>query len=505
MLRQGALRHPEREAFFDGQQRLSYGALDAAASAFAERLVAAGIEPGDAVGLLAGNGAPCLVAFFGTVYAGGVVVPLPAASAPAEVRFRLERSGARLLLFDEARRSLAEASGAESSGAGCLGAGSSGTESLGAGSSSAVGWPLDGKVVDASSPPFALRNTELAMVLFTSGTTGEAKGAAITHASLWSHTAALCFHTLRLSAADVVLAVLPFAHSFGLRMTILAPFFAGARVVSSERFDAAESLALAAAEGVSWMCGVPTMFRRWAEVPGSSWAKLRWALSAGAPLPRALSERASKRLGAPVREGYGLTEATFCCVGAPDEDVPEGSVGRSVWGVDVAVVDGERRCGIGERGELRVAGQNVMRGYLGDDPVQGYFATGDLGYVDADGFVFVVDRLKDMILRGGHNVYPAEVEAALAEHPAVAAAAVVGRPCDAFGEEVVAVVVLRDGASLAGLDGFLRERVARTKLPREVAVVESLPLGPSRKVLKRELRRRLVGGALSVVELASLG
>jgi long-chain acyl-CoA synthetase len=235
-------------------------------------------------------------------------------------------------------------------------------------------------------------------------------------------------------------------------------------------------------------------------VDGPPPPSLKWILSAGAPLADALCRRAEARLGCVVRQGYGLTEASFSTIDAPPAPRDVGSVGRPVAGVEVRIADG---------GEIEVRGPHRMLGYLDEEAAtraaidgDGWLRTGDVGRLDDDGRLWVVDRTKDLVIRGGNNVYPSEVEAALAAHPAVADVAVVGRPDDYFGEEVVAVVVARGGHSVdaAALDAFARARIAATKLPREYAFVASLPLGPSGKVLKRELRRRLVDGTLATVK-----
>ncbi len=233
---------------------------------------------------------------------------------------------------------------------------------------------------------------------------------------------------------------------------------------------------------------------------------LAWCLSAGAPLADDLRQAAEKRLGCEVRQGYGLTEATFTTVDAPPWKQSPGSVGRPVWGVEVRVVneDGED-VRPGEPGEVRVRGQNVMAGYLDDDvgTVEampgGWLATGDVGMLGGDGVLTIVDRMKDVIIRGGNNVYPSEVEDAIARHPDVAEVAVVGRPDAHYGEEIVAVIVRAEGKDpsaesiVAGLAG----EIAEIKHPRELAFVAALPLGPSGKVLKRELRRMIEAGEIS--------
>ncbi|MFW6023142.1 MAG: class I adenylate-forming enzyme family protein [Myxococcota bacterium] len=504
LLRQPALRTPHRTAVVntgDGPRReVTYAELDTAARTVAAALRAAGVAPGHAVALTAANGLPFLAHWFGAQYAGCTVVPIPILSAAPEIAFRMRHARCTALVTDAPRRAVGErAIAALDTPRPHLDA----EAALDPGANPIEG-PLDG-------PPEGA-----AMVLYTSGTTGTPKGARITHASLMTHTAALVHHTLRLGADDRVLGTLPLTHSFGIRMAILAPFYAGARCVLVPRFDAASTFALLRDEAVTWLPAVPTMFAAWANLPDEAPrpGSLRWCLSAGAPLAEDVRQRAQTRLGAEVRQGYGLTEATFSTINAPPDRLVPGSVGGPVWGVEARVVDDAGHAlPPGDEGEVVVRGQNVMGGYLNDPAATdrvwrgGWLHTGDVGVFDAEGRLTVVDRIKDMIIRGGNNVYPSEVEDVLAAHPAVAEVAVVGRPDPYYGEEVVAVVVPRDGAAPepgALLDWSL-ERMARTKVPRELAVVEAMPLGPSGKILKRELRAMLSDGRLRSVSTKGTG
>lgn len=484
VLRQGALRHPGRTAVVDGERAWSYRELDDAAARTAPALRASGVGRGDRVLLCAGNSAGFVSAWFGIVYAGAAVVPVPILSAPDEVSERITRARCAAAIADEARAGLVASAGLT---------------------------PLDPKVLAAhpeTSLPESMPPGDDAMILFTSGTTGVPRGARISHAALLVHTATLVHHTLCLTPEDRVLGVLPLTHSFGCRMAMLAPFFAGASLHLVERFHPQACLDFLTERQITWAPVVPTMLAAWAGLPGDPVPSLRWALSAGAPLPPELARRAEARLGAPVRQGYGLTEATFSTVDT--EGVP-GSVGRPVWGVEVRIVGpaGEP-LPAGTDGEIEVRGPNQMTGYL-DDPQatadtvrDGWLSTGDIGHLDIAGRLWVVDRAKDLILRGGNNVYPAEVEAVLCRHPAVAQVAVVGRPDPYYGEEVVAVVVPREGraAELDDLATFAAGHLARTKLPRELALVDELPLGPSGKVLKRLLREQLADGTLELRKLS---
>lgn len=499
ILRAGAQRHPARIAVVEcrpeGRVEYDYRAVDHLARTVARRLLDAGLAPGDRVGLSAENGIGYLASYFGALYAGITVVPLPIVSAAPEIAFRIDHASLAAMLFDAKRRDVIVAAVADRP------VPTFAIEELTRAKENALDVPLD--------PPA----DSVAMILYTSGTTGKPKGACITHASLVAHTAALVHHTLGLGADDRVFAGLPLTHSFGMRMAVLAPFYAGACTVMVPRFDAAHTLELLATEAITWAPAVPTMFSAWAHLPGRPvLPALRWALSAGAPLPEEIRRAAEEKLGVEIRQGYGLTEATFSTVNAPPDPRVEGSVGRAVWGVELAIVDEEgKRRSDGEEGEVVVRGQNVMAGYLHDGEAteevvrDGWLHTGDIGRLDAEGRLFLVDRKKDLILRGGHNVYPSEVEDVLASHPAIREVAVIGRPDPHYGEEVVAVVILHPDHELSAeaLFTWAADRVARYKLPRELAVTSTFPLGPSGKVLKRELRAMLADGRLVAGRVAA--
>jgi long-chain acyl-CoA synthetase len=470
-------------------QPLSYAALDAHALGAAQVLEKAGVVAGDAVALCCENGLGFVAAWFGALYHGCSVLPVPPMSAAPELRHRLVHAGCRALITDSVTAQL----GTDAS---------AGLDSL---------RRLDAEALLGGAPmhtgPRDLPAESVAMVLYTSGTTGKAKGAMITHASLLSHTAALVHHVLGLDGESVVMGALPLTHSYGIRMTLLAPFYAGARVALVRRFEAARVLACMEREGVTWFPGVPTMFHAIGHEPTANrLPRLQSALSAGAPLPREIRLRAETVLGAPLRQGFGLTEATFSTVAPADDLDGADSVGPPVFGVELRIIDADGRAlSTGERGEVCVRGQNVMAGYLHDANAteaafyNGFLRTGDVGFLDATGRLTVVDRIKDLVIRGGFNIYPAEVEAVLVEHPVVHDAVVVGMPDEHYGEEVVCVLVLEPGETLdpAALFAFCRERLSRAKLPRRYVVVDAMPVGPSGKVQRRVLRARVHTKALT--------
>ncbi len=466
----------QRVALVSADEALDYAQLEARVAAMVKGLSARGVQPGDRVGLLADGSPDVVAAWLAVVARGATVVPLSTRATAAEVARDAERVALRLLLVDQAH--VAE-HGAE-------------LESLRLDRLfDPQAEPVDDPELQAVPAPDGV-----AMLLFTSGTTRDARIVRIGHRALLRHTQALAGTperpgVLGLGPDDVVLATLPLAHSFGIRMTALAPLAVGARVEIEPDFDASRSIDRCRRAGVTWMAGVPTMFARWAEVEGRPWGTLKWALSAGAPLTEDVRLRAERRLGAPVRQGYGLTEATFCTLDAPPAPPAPGTVGRPVPGVELRV----------EAGEVLVRGDNLMDGYEGEPPFEGWLRTGDLGHVDSEGRLTLVGRAKDLILRGGHNVHPAEVEDVVASYPGVREVAVVGRPDAVLGEEVVAVVVADATFDRSGLDAFLRARLSGSKRPRECVEVEALPVGRSQKVLRRMLREQLIRGALVATRL----
>jgi long-chain acyl-CoA synthetase len=449
ILRAAAVQWPARVALVDvgradvGVRReFTFAQLDERARVIAALLRDHGVVAGDAIALIGESSAEFVAAWFAIAYAGCAVVPIPILSAAPELRFRVEHARCKLVLFDAERAGLVHDAVRELAQVpACIDLVQAARASLP---------PISASLLATTAADDA------AMLLYTSGTTGKPKAAAISHSALTLHTAVLAQHALRLGEHDCVLGVLPLTHSFGCRMVMLASFFAGARCVVVPRFDAARTLALLASERVTWFPAVPTMYAAWAAVPGEpAFPALRWSLAAGAPLADETARRAERRLGAEVRQGYGLTEATFCTMNAPPDLRVFGSVGKPVWGVDVRVVaeDGSD-VAIGQDGEVVVRGHNTMSGYLHDPEAtaavwqHGFLRSGDIGRFDADGRLVLVDRLKDMIIRGGYNVYPSELEDVIAAHPDVHHVAIIGRPDDYYGEEIVAVVVLRDGATL---------------------------------------------------------
>ena len=483
---------PRAVAFSDDSPaatRLDFAGLERAVARISGALTRRGVGRGDAVLLAAGNDLRFVASWLGSVRAGAVVVPVPIVSAAVEVAQRAGLTRARILLHDEARATLA-----------CEAARIAGT--------ALATLSLAELAADAAGPlgsPAPVGADAPAMILFTSGTTGTPRGAVISHRTLALHTSLLAHAVIGLDPADRILGVLPLSHSYGARMVMLATLVAGASTLLVARFDGAATLAQMIAHGTTWVPAVPTMFTAWGALPEGPRPPLRWCLSAGSPLADETLRRAEARLATTIRQAYGMTEATLATLDAPPEPRTIGAVGRVVPGIEIAIVDASGHAvAPGEPGEVLIRGHNLMSGYLDDATAtgealrDGWMHSGDIGSVDANGLLRVVDRIKDMIIRGGNNVYPSEVEAVLATHPALREVAVVGRPDPYYGEEIVAFVVPADPTSPpdpAELASFARARLARTKVPREWHLVDAFPLGPSRKVLKRELRARLAAGS----------
>ena len=465
---------------------LTYTELEAGAQRVAALLKDKGIEPGDRVGLVLPNVPAFPVLFYGAVAAGAVVVPMNPLLKGREVKYYLEDSGAKIVF---AWKDMADEAGigAEAVGIECVTIDPADFSDL------LGGYEPDQEVVERD-------DEDLAVLLYTSGTTGQPKGAELTHHNLRSNAATSAETLVELTEADVVMGCLPLFHVFGLTCGLNASVLKGACLTLIPRFDADKALEVVARDQVTVFEGVPTMYAGMLNAPGAQDAdmsSLRTCLSGGSAMPVEVMKKFEKTFGCTVLEGYGLSETSpVASFNQPGQDRKPGSIGTVVRGVEMKVVDDERsEVEQGEVGEIAIKGENVMKGYWGreeatEEAIQdGWFLTGDLAKVDEDGYFFIVDRKKDLIIRGGYNVYPREVEEALYEHESVAEVAVIGIPDDSLGEEVGAAVSLKDGedVSVEDLQAFAKERLAAYKYPREVWIMDELPKGPTGKILRREV------------------
>jgi len=498
---EGARRHRNKTAVVtalpDGLHQLSYGELWEQVRTTAGGLRAHGVERGDRVAVMLPNVPQFIVAYFAVLSLGAVVVPIHLLFKREEITHVLRTSGAAVLIVSGSVLPEAGPAAADTDalvvGVGPVPEGAP-APALTLADLAGAGDPLDAVVGTNPLDP--------ATVLFTSGTTGLPKGAVGSHFALVEQANVCIIDLFDLREDDVVFGGLPLFHTFGQTVVMNTTLRRGATIVLLPRFDATTALALCVDQRVTAFLGVPTMFIALLEASRTHPERppFRWAVSGGAALPSAVLERFETTFRSPIQEGYGMTE-TSPVISVNPRGVPSraGSVGPAIWGVDVVIADAEvegriEPLPVGETGEIVVRGHNLFMGYLDDDAAtadataDGWLRTGDVGLLSDDGYVTIVDRKKDLILRNGYNVYPSEVESVLHRHEDVASAAVFGVEHPVQGQEVHAAVVLREGATDTGaVDAFVRERVAAYKHPRVYHVVESLPLGPSGKVLRRAL------------------
>jgi long-chain acyl-CoA synthetase len=487
LVRRAASRHAGKTALRCGAAALTWDELDVRVDRAAAGLRAWGLDRGDRVGLLLANGFEFVVAYFGALRAGLVALPLNTAYTADELGFQLADSGARLVVTD--RNHVDRVGGVAS-----VVVGSPGWSEI------AEHAPAPrGAGVDASVGAGAQAGGEdLAVVLYTSGTTGRPKGAMLTHRALLANLAQLdAIRPEVVAPDDVVLLVLPLFHVYGLNSGLGMTAYAGATGVLAERFDPVETLTLVRETGVTNIVGAPPMFVAWSLLPdlADSLASLRLAVSGAAPLPRSVLAALSQATGRPVYEGYGLTETAPVLTTTLCSAVPKpGSIGRPIPGVELRLLDDDDEVDDDDPGEIVVRGANLFSGYWpageGRPDADGWFRTGDVAYADADGDLFLVDRIRELILVSGFNVYPREVEEVIASHPDVAEVAVLGVPHPYTGETVKALIVRRPGSDLTAeaVIEHAATRLARFKCPTAVEFVDQLPHSITGKVAKGKLR-----------------
>jgi long-chain acyl-CoA synthetase len=481
-----AEQHGERPAVRLDDFVLTYDQLLDAARRVTGLLRARGVGPGDRVGVVLPNVPTFPVLFYGALGAGAVVVPMNPLLKAREVEYYLEDSEAAIVfawhaMADEAQQA------AKTVGIDCVAVDPAGFFDL-----LAEQEPVE-EVKDGD-------DDDTVVLLYTSGTTGRPKGAELTQANLASNALMAAETLVELTPEDVVMGCLPLFHCFGLTCGLDASVVAGSCLTLVPRFDAKKALTVIGRDKVTVFEGVPTMYAGMLHVENAGSydvSSLRTCISGGAAMPVEVMRSFEKAFGCIVLEGYGLSETSpVASFNHPDRERKPGSIGVPVRGVEMKLVDEDGNdVDAGEVGEIAIRGENVMKGYWRreDDTKKaipdGWFRSGDMARQDEDGYFFIVDRKKDLIIRGGYNVYPREVEEALYEHDAVAEVAVVGLPHDDLGEEVGAAVALKPGreATEDELRAFAKERLAAYKYPRRVWIVEVLPKGPTGKILRREV------------------
>ncbi len=478
---------PDKVAFKLDDVELTYHALDEGSARVAGLLRAAGVGPGDRVGIMLPNVPYFPVAYYGVLRLGAVVVPMNVLLKGREVRYYLEDPGAKALIawngFEEAAREGAE------------------------------GLALETFVVTPGEFERALGDAEpvreiadraeddTAVILYTSGTTGSPKGAELTHANMLSNCRIVTESVIVIEESDRLLGALPLFHSFGQTCTMNAAINARASVSLIPRFDPVKAFEILERDKITIFEGVPTMYTALLSVPDRDrydTSSLRVCVSGGASLPVETLRAFESEFGVKLLEGYGLSETSpVASFNHPHMEQKAGSIGTPIEGVEMKAIDDDgAEVAQGEPGEIAIRGHNVMKGYWARPDAtaeaidgDGWFKTGDVATVDAEGYFFIVDRKKDMIIRGGYNVYPREIEEILYGHPAVLEAAVVGVPHGELGEEVGAAVVLNAGAEASAeeIREHCKAEVAAYKYPRHVWFLAELPKGPTGKILKREI------------------
>jgi long-chain acyl-CoA synthetase len=480
--------HGDRPAVRLDDHVLSYADLRDRAAAVAGMLRDRGISPGDRVGLVLPNVPAFPIVFYGALLAGATVVPMNPLLKSREVQYYLKDSGMSLVVgWDGGGDAVPEGAKAESVDALVVGAMGPSAEQLGG--------------AEPITEPVERADDDTAVILYTSGTTGQPKGAELTHHNLDSNCRTTVETLIEINSDDVIMGCLPLFHVFGLTCGLNASVVAGACLTLIPRFDAGKALTVIGRDQVTVFEGVPTMYAgmlHHGDAGSADVSSLRTCISGGSAMPVEVMKAFEEKFGCMILEGYGLSETSpVASFNQPGRDRKPGTIGFEVRGCEMRVVDDNGKdAAEGEPGEIAIRGENVMKGYWGrpeataESIPDGWFRTGDIATKDADGYYTIVDRKKDLIIRGGYNVYPREIEEALYEHPAVAEAAVIGIKDESLGEEVGAAVAFKPGKSADPdeLKAFVKERVAAYKYPRHVWVVDELPKGPTGKILRREVQ-----------------
>jgi long-chain acyl-CoA synthetase len=480
-----AERHADNIALKLDETEIPYAALEAASARVAGLLHLRGIGPGARVGIMLPNVPQFAVAYYGVLRAGAVVVPMNPLLKAREVEFYLADSEARLVFAWHEFAAPAEA-----------GATAARSESL-----SVTPGAFERLLSSVEPKPDVIdrEGDDTAVILYTSGTTGKPKGAELTHANLGLNVG-VAVDLLGLDARSVVLGALPLFHAFGQTCAMNAAVAAGATLSLIPRFNASKALEIFERDRVTAFEGVPTMYTAMLHAPDSDTydtSSLRVCISGGAAMPVEVMRGFEQHFGCTVLEGYGLSETSpIASFNHPDRERKPGSIGTPVKGVEMKIVDdiGDE-VPPGEAGEIVIRGHNIMKGYwkrpeaTAEAIRDGWFFSGDIGRIDDDGYFYIVDRKKELIIRGGFNVYPREIEEVIYEHPAVREAAVIGIPHPELGEEVAAAVALKPGsiATEAEIREHVKSNVAAYKYPRQVWFVDELPKGATGKILKREI------------------
>lgn len=483
-----AQRHPDGVALKLDDAELTWTQLLDRAATAAGSLRAQGLQTGDRVALILPNIPAFPVLFYGTLLAGGVVVPMNPLLKAGEIEYFFSDSGARFAFAWGDFLGQAQ-EGAEGTTTQVIASGPLGPDAA------------DLPPAEPITTPTERGGEDTAVILYTSGTTGRPKGAELTHDNLRLNAERAAEDVIEITEHDTIMGCLPLFHVFGLTCALNTAVRSGATLTLLPRFDPGRALEIIARDRVTVFEGVPTMYGAMLHHPDAATAdlsSLRTCVSGGSSLPEQTLTQFEKTFDAQILEGYGLSETSpVASFNMPDRPTKPGTIGRAITGCEMKLVGADGKdVGPGEGiGEIAIRGDNVMKGYWGrpEETAQaipdGWFRTGDLARVDEDGYYTIVDRTKDMILRGGMNVYPREIEEVLYSHPDVRECAVVGVPHEELGEEVGAAISLREGASVdvAEIQDYVKQRIAAYKYPRTIWILDELPKGSTGKLLKRKI------------------
>ena len=494
-LRANADRSPESVALIYQSDSIPYAELNGSADRVAAGLVKLGVRKGDRVAFSVGNTPHFPAIYYGVLRAGAVAVPLNTSLTAAELRPYLSAVAPRAIIASEATVNEVMSAGPHSAPVFVIG-------------KHLTARPYESLLLDSPPPDVPTGPDDLAVLAYTSGTSGSPKGAMLTHGNLDANIKQMIdIPNNPTRSDDVVLGVLPMFHIYAMNVILGLSVRQGAAVVLQERFDVVGTMELIERHGVSIIVGAPPMFAAWLKLPESrrfDLSKVRFAVSGASALDPQIIGAFRQRFGVEIWEGYGLTETSPTVATTRMADQRPGSIGKPIPGVDVRIVSQDAEEALpGDPGEIWVRGANVFKGYWGDEEASGrvlaeeWLKTGDIAYRDEDGYLWLVDRLKELIIVSGFNVYPKEVEDVLREHPAVLDAAVMGAPHPQQGECVKAYVALTTGqtASSEELVVHCTKNLARFKVPSEIEIVDELPRLATGKVLKRRLRPRELGPA----------
>jgi long-chain acyl-CoA synthetase len=499
LLHESAERYPGKAAVAVGDTTMTYAEVHGAAQRFAGALRELGIHQGQHVALLLPNVPHFTIAYYGILSAGAVVVPLNVLLTPDEVAYHLNDSDSVAIVAWEGFFDSAAAGFARAESCHHLVIAKADPTDISAPEGASNMMALIGGA-DPYTDFVATMPDDPAVILYTSGTTGYPKGAELTHFNMFFNARYCGTSLLPVDEDTVSLATLPLFHSFGQTVMHNAVIGRGGTVVMLPRFEPVAALELMQKYQVNLFAGVPTMYFALLHTPEADEydLDLRYCVSGGAAMPVEVMKAFDEKYDVNILEGYGLSETSpVASFNVLDRPKKAGSIGPPLWGVQFRLEDDEGNIisDTGTPGEICIKGHCVMRGYYkkpeatAEAVIDGWFHTGDIGTVDEDGYYYIVDRKKDLIIRGGFNVYPREIEEVLYGHPAIAEAAVIGIPHESHGEEVKAVVALKPGteATEDELIAYCKEHLAAYKYPRSFEFRSELPKGPTGKILKREL------------------